>query len=115
MPGNFFRRVESCFPVEDPDHRAQLDEIINNYWASNVKAREQTSDLTYAKKKPDGQPGDAQALFLDGLTKRKRHELEVEHGVMMKSPHNKEAAAGVDQDPPKKKKSVVRLPASPLF
>ena len=97
MPRNFFRRVESCFPVEDPDHRAQLDEIINNYWASNVKAREQTSDLTYAKKKPDGQPVDAQALFLERLTKRKRPEIEVKPVVVMKSPPKKEVSGGVDQ------------------
>jgi polyphosphate kinase len=97
MPRNFFRRVESCFPVEDPDHRAQLDEIINNYWASNVKAREQTSDLTYAKKKPDGQPVDAQSLFLERLTKRKRPEIEVKPVVVMKSPPKKEVSGGVDQ------------------
>ena len=97
MPRNFFRRVESCFPVEDPDHRALLDEIINNYWASNVKAREQTSDLTYAKKKPDGQPVDAQALFLERLTKRKRPEIEVKPVVVMKSPPKKEVSGGVDQ------------------
>jgi len=97
MPRNFFRRVESCFPVEDPDHRAQLDEIINNYWASNVKAREQTSDLTYAKKKSDGQPVDAQSLFLERLTKRKRPEIEVKPVVVMKSPPKKEVSGGVDQ------------------
>jgi polyphosphate kinase len=97
MPRNFFRRVESCFPVEDPDHRAQLDEIINIYWASNVKAREQTSDRTYAKKKPDGQPVDAQALFLERLTKRKRPEIEVKPVVVMKSPPKKEVSGGVDQ------------------
>jgi len=97
MPRNFFRRVESCFPVEDPDHRAQLDEIINIYWAENVKAREQTSDLTYAKKKPDGQPVDAQALFLERLTKRKRPEIEVKPVVVMKSSPKKEVSGGVDQ------------------
>src|ERR1700720_794377 len=64
MARNFFRRVETCFPIEDPELRSHIDQIINNYWASNVKAREQTSDLTYAKKKPDGQPVDAQSLFL---------------------------------------------------
>ena len=97
MPRNFFRRVESCFPVEDPDHRAQLDEIINIYWASNVKAREQTADRNYAKIKPDGQPVDAQALFLERVTKRKRPEIEVKPVVVMKSPAKKEVSGGVDQ------------------
>jgi polyphosphate kinase len=96
MPRNFFRRVESCFPVEDPDHRTHLDEIINTYWADNVKAREQNSELTYAKVHPDGHPLDCQALFLERLTKRKRPELEVKP-VVVKQPGKKEVSGGVDQ------------------
>ena len=96
MPRNFFRRVESCFPVEDPDHRTHLDEIINTYWADNVKAREQNSELTYAKMHPDGHPLDCQALFLERLTKRKRPELEVKP-VVVKQPGKKEVSGGVDQ------------------
>jgi polyphosphate kinase len=96
MPRNFFRRVESCFPVEDPDHKTHLDEIINMYSADNVKAREQDSELTYAKRHPDGQPSDSQALFLERVTKRKRSELEVKP-VVVKHPGKKELSGGVDQ------------------
>jgi polyphosphate kinase len=96
MPRNFFRRVESCFPLEDPEHRTQLDEIISTYWADNVKAREQNSELTFAKRHPDGQAVDSQALFLERLTKRKRPELEVKP-VVVKQPGKKEVSGGVDQ------------------
>jgi polyphosphate kinase len=96
MPRNFFRRVESCFPVEDPDHRAHIDEIINTYWVDNVKAREQNSEFTYAKRSSDGQSFDSQAFFLERLTKRKRSEIEVKP-VVVKSPTKKEVSGGVDQ------------------
>jgi polyphosphate kinase len=96
MPRNFFRRVESCFPVEDPDHKTHLEEIIGTIWADNVKAREQDSELTYAKRHPDGQPFDSQALFLERVTKRKRSELEVKP-VVVKQPGKKELSGGVDQ------------------
>jgi polyphosphate kinase len=96
MPRNFFRRVESCFPVEDPDHRSQLEEIISIFWADNVKAREQNSELTYAKRHADGKPADSQALFLERLTKRKRTDLEVKPAVV-KQPGKKDLSGGVDQ------------------
>jgi polyphosphate kinase len=96
MPRNFFRRVESCFPLEDPEHRTRLDEIISTYWADNVKAREQNSELTFAKRHPDGQSVDSQALFLERLTKRKRPELEVKP-VVVKQAGKKEVSGGVDQ------------------
>ena len=41
MARNFFRRVETCFPVQDADLRAQIDQILDIYWNDNVKAREQ--------------------------------------------------------------------------
>src|ERR1700756_4777505 len=96
MPRNFFRRVETCFPVEDPDHKGHIDEVINTYWADNVKAREQNSEMTFAKRHPDGQPVDSQALFLERLTKRKRPEIEVKPAVV-KQPGKKELSGGVDQ------------------
>jgi len=96
MPRNFFRRVETCFPIEDPDHRTYLEDLISTCWADNVKAREQNSELTYAKRHPNGQPVDSQALFLERLTKRKRPEIEVKP-VVVKQPGKKEVSGGVDQ------------------
>ena len=96
MPRNFFRRVESCFPVEDPDHRAQVDDIINIHWEDNVKAREQNSEMTYLRRKMDGQPVDSQALFLDRLTRRKRLEIDVKP-VVVKAASKRDISTGVDQ------------------
>src|SRR3984885_5238259 len=47
---NFFRRVEVCFPVQDPDLRERVDQIIETYWKDNVNAREQGSDPTYVRR-----------------------------------------------------------------
>src|SRR5271167_1519962 len=46
MARNFFRRVETCFPVEDAALRAQIDQILDIYWKDNVKAREQGPEPT---------------------------------------------------------------------
>ena len=43
MARNFFRRVETCFPIEDAELRAQIDQILDIYWRDNVKAREQAN------------------------------------------------------------------------
>ena len=32
MARNFFRRVETCFPIEDPDLRGQIDQMLDIYW-----------------------------------------------------------------------------------
>jgi polyphosphate kinase len=96
MPRNFFRRVESCFPIEDADHRAHIDDIISLYWADNVKAREQNSEVTYIKRKPDGQIVDSQAVFLERILKRKRTEIEAKP-VIVKSLAKREVSDGVDQ------------------
>jgi polyphosphate kinase len=38
MPRNFYRRVETCFPVEDPALRDQVEEAMKIYWLDNVKS-----------------------------------------------------------------------------
>ena len=68
---NFFRRVEICFPVEDPPLRDRVDQILGIYWKDNVKTREQGPDLTYIPLVPDGERLDAQALFLASIQKQK--------------------------------------------
>jgi len=57
MPRNLDRRVEICFPVEDPRLIRQIrDQILETYLADNVKARVMQSDGTYKRLKPeDGQ------------------------------------------------------------
>jgi polyphosphate kinase len=57
MPRNLDRRVEICFPVEDPRLIRQVrDQILETYLADNVKARLMRPDGTYRRLKPeDGQ------------------------------------------------------------
>src|ERR1700730_6827756 len=45
MARNFFRRVENCFPIEEPELRSHIDQILDIYWRDNVKAREQGPEL----------------------------------------------------------------------
>lgn len=71
MARNFFRRVETCFPIEDPDLRAQIDQMLDAYWRDNVRAREQGPEPTYVRKSSDGDSVDSQGLFLEGALKKK--------------------------------------------
>jgi polyphosphate kinase len=72
MARNFFRRVETCFPVEDADLRAQIDQILDIYWKDNVKAREQGPGPAYVRRALEGERVDAQALFREQAAKRKQ-------------------------------------------
>ncbi len=58
MPRNFFRRVESMFPVEAPELRDRiLKEIVPAYLCDNVRARLLRSDGSYERATPEpGQP-----------------------------------------------------------
>lgn len=49
MPRNFFRRVETCFPVEDQSAKDRVAEIFERYWEDSVKSRSLRSDGTYQK------------------------------------------------------------------
>jgi len=74
---NFFRRVEVCFPVQDPDLRDRVDQILDTYWRDNVKAREQASDGTYFRRPVEGDQVDAQALFREQARQRKKPTVDV--------------------------------------
>jgi polyphosphate kinase len=74
---NFFRRVEVCFPVQDPELCERVDQIIDTYWKDNVKAREQGSNATYVRRPVDGERIDAQALFREQARQRKKPNLDV--------------------------------------
>jgi len=57
MPRNLNRRVEVMFPVEDPDNRERLKEILDLYLHDSVKARELQPDGTYAHRlRNEGEP-----------------------------------------------------------
>src|SRR3984885_646499 len=76
MPRNFFRRVESCFPIEDPELRSRVDQLLDIYWRDNVKAREQGPEPTYLRMPIEGERIDAQAIFLEQALKLKRLDVD---------------------------------------
>lgn len=82
MPRNFFRRVETCFPIEDPTLRTQIEQMLDVYWKDNVKAREQNSEPTYARRPVEADRIDAQVSFLEQAMKRKRADIEAKPLVL---------------------------------
>lgn len=66
MDRNFFRRVESCFPVEQPKLRQRvIDESMQLYMEDNTQAWELHSDGVYQRLEPgDAEPCSAQATLL---------------------------------------------------
>jgi polyphosphate kinase len=52
MPRNLDRRIELLVPIEDPDYRRRLIEILGTYFDDNVKARRLTADGAYKPVKP---------------------------------------------------------------
>jgi polyphosphate kinase len=76
MARNFFRRVETCFPVEDPELRSRIDQILDIYWKDNVKAREQGAETFYLRRPSDGERVDAQALFLEQASKPRKPDID---------------------------------------
>jgi polyphosphate kinase len=88
---NFFRRVEVCFPVQDPDLRERVDQIIDTYWKDNVNAREQGSDATYFRRPVDGERVDAQALFREQARQRKKPNLDVRSLVIKTKTNTKKS------------------------
>jgi polyphosphate kinase len=85
MARNFFRRVETCFPIEEPELRAQIEQILDTYWKDNVKSREQNSELTYIRRPLDGDQIEAQAIFLEQASKRKKPDVDKKPVVLRTS------------------------------
>jgi polyphosphate kinase len=81
MARNFFRRVETCFPIEEPELRARIEQMIEVYWSDNVKSREQGLELTYSRRPIEGERVDAQAVFLHHAPKPRKHEVDAKPAV----------------------------------
>jgi polyphosphate kinase len=77
MPRNFYRRVETGFPIEDAAHKKQIEEALETYWRDNVKARELGADGNYRCIGPDAMPFSAQDDFLSNATLQKA-KIEVQ-------------------------------------
>ncbi len=56
MPRNLDRRVEQLFPIEDPQYKEALWQILTIHLCDNVKARRMLPDGTYERVQP--QPGE---------------------------------------------------------
>jgi polyphosphate kinase len=85
MARNFFRRVETCFPIEEPELRTQIDQMLDLYWRDNVKAREQGSALTYERRPVDSEQIDAQALFFEQASKPRKPDVDAKPVVLKTS------------------------------
>jgi polyphosphate kinase len=72
MPRNFFRRVETSFPIVDAEQRRQLSDAFDVMMADNVRARALGADGTFERRRPGrGEPAvDSQAFFLDQARRR---------------------------------------------
>ncbi len=69
MERNFFRRVETCFPVEDRRLRQRIiEESLENYLADNTQAWLLQSDGTYRRvSHGNARRRSAQAVLLGDL------------------------------------------------
>ena len=83
MPRNFFRRVETVFPIIAPRMLGHVAEILEWFWKDNVKAKIMQPDGTYSPVMmiPGGEPFDAQAEFLADAHRRRKSSHISEHAV----------------------------------
>lgn len=56
MPRNLDRRVETCFPIDDPSLREQVRRTLEAALADNQKAREMDAEGNYRRVRSPGQP-----------------------------------------------------------
>ncbi|MGA0806757.1 MAG: RNA degradosome polyphosphate kinase, partial [Pseudohongiellaceae bacterium] len=71
MDRNFFRRVETCFPIEDGRIRKKvLKEGLLNYLADNTQSWILQNDGSYRRSTPGtSKPRSAQAMLLEHYSK----------------------------------------------
>jgi polyphosphate kinase len=74
MPRNFYRRVETCFPVEGEAFKQQIAEILELYWTDTGKASELGADGIYRSLAKEGKaPVNVQdELLARAVRQRKR-------------------------------------------
>ncbi len=72
MDRNFFRRIETCFPVLDADLKKRvIDESLRNGLADNTQAWNMDCDGQYHRLQPEGrQPVSSQLVLLDNMSAR---------------------------------------------
>lgn len=72
MPRNLDRRIETLFPIEDPNLKQELTEILEIVLADNVNARLMRHDGSYGRllPGPDEEARDCQQEFIDRAKQR---------------------------------------------
>ena len=76
MPRNFWRRIETVFPIEDPALQARIvNDILPLVLGDTVKARELRSDGTYRRRRPaDGEAPVRSQVALQHLAREAARE-----------------------------------------
>jgi polyphosphate kinase len=79
MPRNFFRRVETAFPVVDPDLARQVAASVDLILSDNVRARALHADGSYERLRPAAgtPPVDTQAALLEEARARMQRAVEL--------------------------------------
>jgi polyphosphate kinase len=70
MPRNLDRRIELLVPVDHPDCRKRLLEILQVYFRDNVKARRLQNDGTFSRPEPPDDPSARPLRAQDVLYRR---------------------------------------------
>ena len=72
MPRNFFRRVETAFPVEEPALAQQVVDALDTMLKDNVRARRLNESGSYERLMPAAgeTPVDSQAVFVEDARRR---------------------------------------------
>jgi polyphosphate kinase len=99
MPRNLYRRVETCFPVEERRHAQRLmAETIEPYLDDNAQAWLLQSDGTYVRAKPGKQPRRAaQEVLLERLCETPESEPAAEANGASSEKRRIAAAVAVEE------------------
>ncbi len=93
MPRNFFRRIETVFPVLDQDLKKRLrDEILGICLRDNTKARLMKSDGCYARvrRRANAKPCRAQEWLMQKAEEEKQtDECEISSGAAQRDARNR--------------------------
>ncbi len=77
MPRNLFRRVETCFPLLNPDIKTHVEEILEWFWKDNVKARLMDSQGRYHPLPITEEYFDVHQAFLEDAQQRKKMQSAI--------------------------------------
>ncbi len=78
MPRNFYRRIEAVFPIEDPDHRARVLDLLETYLTDTRNARILRANGAYHKapRKKGAKLISAQDIFHEAAESKRTTQLK---------------------------------------